>query len=240
MSAGLPLADEITAVFAKASRLLLTEDTVAHALKLITDAATAAVPGAIGAGVSLLGNLGQRRTAAASDASVQEADALQYELGEGPCITAWASGQSVLAGNVDADHRWPRWAPAAAALGVSSSVSSPLLAGGAALGVVKVYGRPGNPFGPRTVHLLELFAAQASLFVVHVQAREAALALSDRLRDSLGQRDTINMAKGLLMARTGDSEDGAFRQLIALSSQSRKPLVQVAAELLASAGPAGI
>ena len=240
MSVGLPLADEVTAVFARASRLLLTEDTVAHALKLITDAATAAIPGAAGAGVSLLDGSGHRRTAAASDGAVHQADALQYELGEGPCITAWASGESVLAGNLDADHRWPRWVPAAAALGVSSSVSSPLLSGGTALGVVKVYARHGDPFGPGTVRLLELFAAQATLFVVHVQAREAARTLSERLRDSLAQRDTINMAKGLLMARTGDGEDGAFRQLMALSSQARKPLVQVAAELLASARPASI
>lgn len=51
MSVDLPLADEITAVFARATLLLLTEDTVSHALRLITDAATAAIPGAIGAGV---------------------------------------------------------------------------------------------------------------------------------------------------------------------------------------------
>ena len=44
MSVELPLADEITAVFARANRLLLTEETVAHALRLITEAATAAVP----------------------------------------------------------------------------------------------------------------------------------------------------------------------------------------------------
>lgn len=240
MSAGLPLADEITAVFARASRLLLTEDTVAHALKLITDAATAAIPGTVGAGVSLLDSSGQRRTAAASGTGVHEADALQYELGEGPCITAWASGKSVLTGSLDTDHRWPRWAPAAAALGVSSSASSPLLAGGTALGAVKIYARDGDHFGPETLGLLELFAAQATMFVVHVQAREAAQTLSERLRDSLAQRDTINMAKGLLMARTDDGEDGAFRQLMALSSQARKPLAQVAAELLASAKPAGV
>lgn len=239
MSVGLPLADEITAVFARATKLLLTEDTVASALKLITDMATAAIPGAIGAGVSLLDSSGQRRTAAASGDAVQEADALQYELGEGPCIMAWASGESVLVGDLGVDRRWPRWSPAAGALGVSSSISSPLLARGTALGVVKVYANHRDPFGPGAVHLVELFAAQTTLFVVHAQAREAALTMSDRLRDSLAQRDTISMAKGLLMARTGDGDDQAFRQLIALSRQAGKPLAQIAAELLASAKPAG-
>jgi GAF domain-containing protein len=237
MSVDLPLADEITAVFARATRLLLTEDTVSHALRLITDAATAAIPGAIGAGVSLIDRSGQRQTAAASDAVVAAADALQYELEEGPCIAAWASGETVLVEDVASDRRWVRWAPAAAALGISSSVSSPLLSGGLALGAVKIYSDGGEPFGNGTVRLMELFAQQAALFVIHSHAREAALTLSDRLQESLAQRDTISMAKGLLMARTGSSDEDALRALMVLSRQAGKPLARVAAELLAMAMP---
>ncbi|MET3949313.1 hypothetical protein [Arthrobacter sp. UYEF36] len=59
MSVELPLAEEITAVSAQATRLLLTEETIAHALRLITDATTTAIPGAIGAGVSLISRSGQ-------------------------------------------------------------------------------------------------------------------------------------------------------------------------------------
>lgn len=237
MSVELPLADEITAVFARANRLLLTEDTVAHALRLVTDAATAAIPGAIGAGVSLIRGSGLRRTTAASDGVVAAADSLQYELGEGPCITAWASGETVRVGNLASDRRWPRWAPAAAALGISSSVSCPLLSGGLALGAVKVYSDGGQPFDDRTVRLAELFAEQATLFVIHSHAREAAGTLSDRLQESLAQRDTISMAKGVLMARNGTTDDESLRILITLSRQAGKPLAQVAAELLAAAGP---
>ena len=237
MSVELPLADEITAVFARATRLLLTEETVAHALRLITDAATAAIPGAIGAGVSLIDGSGLRQTTAASDAVVAEADALQYELGEGPCITAWASGETVLVEDLASDRRWRRWAPAAASLGISSSVSCPLLSGGLALGAVKVYSDGGQFPGNGTVRLAELFAEQATLFVIHSHAREAARTLSDRLQESLAQRDTISMAKGVLMARNGTNDDVALRDLMMLSRQSGKPLALVAAELLAAARP---
>lgn len=237
MSVELPLADEITAVFARASRLLLTEDTVAHALRLITDAATAAIPGAIGAGVSLISGSGLRRTTAASDGVVAEADALQYELEEGPCITAWASGETVLVENLASEQRWSRWVPAAAALGISSSVSCPLLSSGLALGAVKVYSDGGQRFGNGMVRLAELFAEQATLFVIHSQARESALMLSDRLQESLAQRDAISMAKGLLMARNGASDEEAFRDLMTLARHAGKPLARVAAELLAAARP---
>jgi hypothetical protein len=150
MSVELPLADEITAVFASATGLLLTEETVAHALRLITDAATEAIPGAVGAGVSLINSSGLQQTAAASDAVVAVADALQYELGEGPCITAWASGETVVVEDVSLDRRWKRWSAAAAELGISSAVSSPLLSGGLALGAVKVYS-DGRPFAGQGV-----------------------------------------------------------------------------------------
>ncbi|WP_224049795.1 GAF and ANTAR domain-containing protein [Arthrobacter sp. NicSoilB4] len=235
MSVELPLAEEITAVFARATRLLLTEETVARALRLITDAATEAIPGAIGAGVSLINSSGLRQTTAASDAVVAAADALQYDLGEGPCITAWASGESVVVEDLALDRRWQRWSPAAATLGISSSVSSPLLSGGLALGAVKVYSDGGAFAGKGTVRLVELFAEQATLFIIHSQAREAARTLSDRLQESLAQRDTISMAKGLLMARNGTDDDAALRDLMVLSRQAGKPLALVAAELLAAA-----
>lgn len=235
MSVELPLAEELTAVFARATKLLLTEETVGHALRLITDAATAAIPGAIGAGVSLINSSGLRQTTAASDAVVAAADALQYELGEGPCITAWASGETVVVENLTLERRWKRWSPAAATLGISSSVSSPLLSGGLALGAVKVYSDGGHLAAKGTVRLAELFAEQATLFVIHSHAREAARTLSDRLQESLAQRDTISMAKGLLMARNGTNDDVALRDLMMLSRRTGKPLALVAAELLAAA-----
>lgn len=237
MSVELPLADEITAVFARATRLLLTEETVSHALRLITDAATAAIPGALGAGVSLIDSSGLRQTAAASGAVVAAADALQYELGEGPCITAWATGETVLVEDLASERRWQRWAPAASDLGISSSVSCPLLSGGLALGAVKVYSDGAQPAGNGMVRLAELFAEQATIFVIHSHAREAARTLSDRLQESLAQRDTISMAKGLLMARNGANDEVAHRELMMLSRRSGKPLALVAAELLAAAGP---
>ena len=239
MVVGLPLADELAAVFARANDLLLTEETVSRALELITAAARAAIPGAVGAGVTLVDAAGRKRTAAASDPLVEAADNSQYILEEGPCLQAWASGKPVLVENVRADTRWPEWLPAAAALGLGSVVSAPLLAGDSILGAVKVYAREAGTFDAASVALMELFAAQASIFIINVQARESAQTLTEMLQDALAGREVIAAARGVLMARYGIDEASAMQQLLTESRRERKPLREISAELVSSTRIAG-
>ncbi|WP_346765132.1 hypothetical protein [Rhodococcus sp. BL-253-APC-6A1W] len=74
--------DELTAVDARMSGVLLSEQTVATALQLITSLAVDTLPGSIGSGVSVRGINGDEVTSAATDRMVERADALQYELGQ--------------------------------------------------------------------------------------------------------------------------------------------------------------
>ena len=70
---------------------------------------------------------------------ILRADELQYELGESPCLDAvWTNGVFVIP-DLAADGRWPRWAPAAADLGVGSSVSVHLFTTDTALGSLNLY-----------------------------------------------------------------------------------------------------
>jgi GAF domain-containing protein len=234
MAVNLPLADELAAIFARASELLLTDETVSRALELITEAAQLAVPGAVGAGVTLVDPDGRKRTASASNPLVQLADGRQYELGQGPCLMAWASGEPVLVSDVLADRRWPEWSQAAAGLGLRSSVSAPLLAGESALGAVKLYGREAGSFDHHTVSLLELFAAQATIFLTNVQARESARNISADLQDALAHREIIAVAKGILMARHGLDEDTAMQDLLMESRRAKRSLRDISAELVSS------
>jgi Stage II sporulation protein E (SpoIIE) len=89
MAVELPLVEELGAVFARASGLLLSREVVRTALSLITSLAEEAFPGTGGAGITLLDEHGARVTAAATDAVVERADRLQYQLGQGPCLAAW-------------------------------------------------------------------------------------------------------------------------------------------------------
>jgi GAF domain-containing protein len=231
----LPLADELSLVFARMSGLLLSEETVTTALGLIGSLALDTVSGACGAGVTLVDPRGHRRTSGATDPRVEEADRIQYELDEGPCLAAAAARQVVRVDDIEGDPRWPRWSARAAPLGLRAALSAPLVAGDEALGALKVYGEAAGSFDEQAERLLSMFAAQAAILVANVQSFERAHRVSEELRKTVRNRDLVSMAKGLLMARHGVDEDTAFALLVARSHEDGVPLLDVARTLIESA-----
>ena len=230
----LPLADELAAVFARMSGLLLTHETVTTALGLVTSLAVQTVPGSVGAGISLVDESG-RRTSAATDERVERADALQYEQDEGPCLAATALRQVVRVDDLTRDPRWPHWSAAAQPLGLRAALSAPLIAGDRALGAMKVYAEVPSAFDAHAERLMALFAAQAAVLVANVQAYERAQRLTDGLRQTVRDRDVVSVAKGVLMARHGVDEDAAFGMLLSRAAQDTAPLREVARNVAASA-----
>jgi len=234
MADGLPLADELSAVFARMSGLLLSEETVNTAVGLVTALATDAIPGAVGAGVTLVDERGGKTTSGASGPVVEKADSMQYELDEGPCLTAWAQRALVRLDDVGSDRRWPRWCRAVDPLGLRAALSVPLVAGDRALGAVKVYARLPGAFDRQAEHLLVMFAAQAAILLANVQSVDSARRLSDGLKDALRSRDVIATAKGILMAREGIAEELAFAVLVAGAQREHKTLRDAAQAVVGS------
>jgi GAF domain-containing protein len=228
------LADELAVVFARMSGLLLSAETVATALGLVTSLAVETVPGSVGAGVSIVDERG-RRTSAATDRRVERADALQYQHDEGPCLAATALRQLVRVDDVAEDRRWPRWAADARTLGLRAALSAPLVAGNRALGAMKVYAAQPHAFDAHAERLMVLFSAQAAVLVANVQSYERAQRLTDELRQAVRDRDVVSVAKGVLMARHGVDEEAAFGMLLARGAQDAVPLREVARTVAASA-----
>ncbi len=223
----LPLADELSAVAARVAGLLLSEETVATALGLVSSLLLDTVPGAVGAGVSIVDER-DRRSSGSTDARVQQADALQYELDEGPCLAATAGRQLVRVDDLTTDRRWPRWTAAVRPLGLGAAMSAPLVAGDASLGALKVYAEQPGTFDVSTERRLTMASAQAAILVANVQTRERARQLSTGLRQAVRTRDLVSTAKGVLMARHGVPEDVAFGILVSRSDEERRSLVDVA------------
>jgi GAF domain-containing protein len=230
----LPLADELSAVFARMSGLLLSRETVETSLGLLCSLAQETVPGATGAGVSIVDERG-RRSSGSTDDRVRRADNLQYELEEGPCLTAAASRELVRMDDIEADPRWPRWSSAAARLGLRAAMSAPMVAGDVSLGALKVYADQPGRFDAASEHRLLLFAAQSAIFVSQLKTSERAERLSDGMRQAIRGRDAVSMAKGLLMGRNGVDEETAFRVLLARSEQDGTTVARAAQVLVDSA-----
>ena len=230
----LPLAQELSAVFARMSGLLLSEETVSTALGLVTSLAKDTIPGSVGSGVTLTDQRGRRVTAGASDAMVEEADDLQYELDEGPCLDAWVHRTVVRVDDTATDKRWPRWCAAVSSRGMRSALSAPLVAADTALGAMKVYGAQPAAFDGRSAELLTRFAAQAAILLANVKSFEKAGRLSDDLKEALRSRDVIGMAKGILMAQEGVDEEAAFVILVSASQRENQKLRDIAQRLVES------
>ena len=230
----LPLADELSAVFARVAGLLLSEETVATALGLVSSMALDTVPGAVGAGISIMDERG-RRSSGSTDARVERADALQYELDEGPCLAAAAGRQVVRVDDLTTDLRWPRWAAAVVPFGLRAAMSAPLVAGATTLGALKVYAEQPGSFDVHTERLLTVASAQAAILVANVQTRERARQLSEGLRQAVRSRDLVSTAKGVVMARHGVPEDVAFGMLVSRTGEGGGTLADVARAVVDSA-----
>ncbi|MFC8526189.1 GAF domain-containing protein [Nocardia sp. NPDC057227] len=227
-------AEQIAAAFARMSGLFLTAETVETALSMITALAREMVPHTAGAGLTLVDAAGERTSAAATDEVVRRADALQYELGAGPCLTAWADRVVVRIDDLDTDERWPVWGRSAVELGLRATLSAPLVTGGSALGAMKVYATEPFAYGSREDNILAMFAAQAALLLAHRIAAADAEQVSARIAASLRGREAVALAKGIVMARDGVDERAAFLVLAAAARRQRSTVLQVAERLVAS------
>lgn len=178
------------------------------------------------AGITLIRARNQLQTIAPTDDVVVQADALQYDLAEGPCRDSSWHGDTMLAPDIASDVRWPNWGPKAAAMGIASSLAVALThSDGHRIGSVNVYWTRAKAFSRDDVGF------------AHVFARHAALALAASLEEAnlnvaLDGRKRIGQAQGILMERYGLDEDRAFEVLRRYSQNRNLKLRQVAEQLV--------
>jgi GAF domain-containing protein len=230
----LNVGDELAAVYARLSGILLTEQTVDTALQLITTLARDTLAGSLGAGVTLLGADGRPTTSASTDPLIDDLDRLQYGLEQGPCLTAWAESTVIKANDLAAEQRWPLWSPQAVALGVRSVLTASMEAGGTSWGAIKVYAQTGQAYDERAEDLLGRLADQAAIFVSNVHTARSAQRINNDVETTLRTRDLIATATGIVMSRKGLEYEPAYRHLLSLARNTRTSLKEVA-ELLVGA-----
>ena len=82
---------ELTTVFARIHGMLLSRESATSAVEQLAEVAQDVVDSAIGAGASLIDDQGHTTSTGTTDAVAEAGDTLQYALGEGPCLSAWAT-----------------------------------------------------------------------------------------------------------------------------------------------------
>jgi GAF domain-containing protein len=229
-------AADLQASLADLAGLIAGGQGLADLLARVAIFAAHAVPGAEGAGVTLLrvDRADHRVEAlAASHPFVREVDQIQYvTVNEGPCITAALEGRTVRSGSLGGEKMWPRFGPRVGRLGVHSALSLPLLLPGQTVGAINIYAHGKDVFDEHAARLAELFAAPAAVAVHNAQVLAQAQALTAQLQTALAVRPVIDQAVGLLRERTGGSAEEAFARLREISQREHTKLVDVAQRLV--------
>jgi GAF domain-containing protein len=205
-----------------ASDRLPLEDLLAQ----VATYAVQAIPGADGAGLTLL-EQDRADTIVATAPFVTEVDDIQYGLDQGPCISAAREGRTVQSGSLGGDPRWPRFGGRVARLGVHSVVSLPLITPDGVVGAMNVYAHAKNVFDDRAAELGQVFAAPAAIAVHNAHVLAQTRRLANQLQSALELRGVIDRAVGILMSRSGSTEHEALERLRSLSQHEHRKLAEV-------------
>lgn len=206
-----------------ATGLLPLEDSLTR----VADFAVRAIPGAEGAGLTLL-EANRSDTIVATAEFVAEIDDIQYGLGQGPCISAAADRRTVRSGSLGGDQRWPKFGSRVARLGVHSALSLPLATDQGVLGAMNIYARQKNAFTDDAARIGELFAVPAAIAVQNAQVLAQTKRLASQLQAALSSRGVIERAIGIIMSRSGGTEAEALDRLRALSQHQHEKLPAIA------------
>lgn len=223
---------ELTTVFARIHSMLLSQESAVTAVEQLAEVAQDVVDSAIGAGASLIDDQGQTMSTGTTDAVAEAGDTLQYELGEGPCLSAWATEALQRVDDTATETRWPGWCTGVLPLGVRSAMSAPMLYKGHCIGALKVYTTTADGFTAADERRLSLLAAAAATLLGAAQTSEAPHKLSQALRTALTDRQTVDVATGIVMERRGLDQQQARAALLQASRSQGLPLLEVAHAIL--------
>ena len=168
----------------------------------------------------------RHRTLASSHPLAEEADELQYALGEGPCVETADRGGWLRSGDVETDPRWPAWGPRAAGLGVRSLVSVAVTDRDEPFGSINLYSDEPGGFADRDGVDL------AVVYAVHAATALSSGRLASTLQATVSSRHVIGMAQGIVMERYNIDRHQSFELLRRLSSTSNVKLRDVAARIV--------
>jgi GAF domain-containing protein len=223
-----------TASLAALSRFFVGDATLEDTLERVAGLAVEAIAPADMAGVTMVVE-GARRTPVFTHASAPEIDEAQYATGKGPCVQALESGQVTEIASTCEPGRFEEFRAAAAAHGVLSTLSFPLLVDQRPVGALNLYSRRERAFGDAERSDGAVFAAHAAIVLANAHAYWDARELSTGLGEAMKNRAVIEQAKGMLMAAEGLDEEEAFAVLVRASQRQNVKLSVVASRLMEGA-----
>lgn len=194
----------------------------------ITKLAAKAVPHSAHCGVTLLRGRSRPTAVAATDELPPRVDEMQYETGEGPCLSASEDNDTYWVDDLTIDQQWPIFARRCVAeTEVRSMFSIQLHLQGDDRAAINFYGQKAGAFDELDMGTGAIFGPFVAM-ALQSQLREQE---SSHLRTALQGSREIGIAVGILMARKLLTSEEAFEQLRQSSQNLNRKLRDIAAEV---------
>jgi ANTAR domain/GAF domain len=220
---------ELIATFEMVAMSLIAAPDSRSAFDAILELGVATVAGAEYAGITLF-RRGQFETPAASGELPRLVDAIQYELGSGPCVDAVLDDTIYRTGDLSCDTRWPEFGTRTVAeTGVISMLSFRLfLEDDDALAALNFYSTYPDAFPENTTLTGGVFATHAAIALAAAGRRERI----SNLEQALDSNREIGVAMGVLMSRQLLTREQAFDLLRMTSQRTHRKLRDVAYDVV--------
>src|SRR5262249_52654838 len=220
---------ELAELFAHIARELHTGTTPEQTATRIVTAAVHAVPECDHAGVAVVHRHGRIDPVAATDEIAAVVDAIQYKLGQGPCVEAIRDHEAHLICDLLAEERWPSFSrQAAERTSVRSMLAFRLFVGDDTLGALNLYSRKTDAFDADACAVGAILAAHAAVGLSTARERERA----DHLERAVRSNREIGMAMGVVMASGARTPEQAFEVLRRASQRLNIKLRDLASEVV--------
>lgn len=199
-------------------------------VEAVLEYAVEALPGARWASITTL-RQGRFRTLATTGEPARAADALQYELGAGPCVDSVLEDSVHRSADLAHDTRWPVYgARAAEEFGMLSALAYrlTLVADPELIAGLNLYSDIPDAFDASTVWAGTLLATHAGWAVSMELTRQRA----ENLEKALQSNREIGTAIGVLMAVHKLTRDQAHELLRVASQDSNRKMAEIATEVV--------
>jgi diguanylate cyclase (GGDEF)-like protein len=137
-----------------------------------------------GAGVTLISAGVQPRYVAASDRAALRFEQLQTELGEGPCLAAYRTGEAIAVADLGTEGRFTRFAPMALREGLAAVFTFPLRHGEQRMGALDLYRDSPGALDQATMVAAQTLADVAAAYLLNAQARSDLMEASVRYHEN--------------------------------------------------------
>jgi len=159
---------------------------------------------------------------------------MQYVTGVGPCHDAFSTSLPELVTDLDAaaEIRWPAFVELARNVGIGSVFAFPLLSGSSRVGVLTLYGEPGQHLdATRVLNALALSDVLAEI-LFSVQEDSPVGVLAPALSYVARHRAEVFQAAGMVAVQLKIHPDEALVRIRAHSFAAGRQLALVAADII--------